>query len=122
MSLSSAAPRLALVSALLVPLAAQTACSSVDCEALCQRTLACEITFAPGDDPNGQLVDSGERSALESCALGCAESPTVTVESAACVDGVEINGDPALCQRPVAECLGVAAALDDNAAGEGPVG
>jgi hypothetical protein len=117
------ASRLALVLVALAPFAGLSACSSVDCEALCQRTLACEITFAPADDPDGQLVDSGQRTQNESCALGCAESPTVTVESAACVDAVEISGDPATCQRPVAECLGVAAALDDDAGNtEGPVG
>lgn len=86
-------------------------CPSVDCEALCQRTLACEITFAPSDDPDEQKVDSGERTELASCALGCEESPTVTVESAACVDGVEVTGNPAACQLPIAECLGIAEAL-----------
>jgi hypothetical protein len=94
-----------------------TGCPSVDCEALCQRTLACEVTFAPSDDPDEVQVASGARSELESCALGCAESPTVTVEAAACVDGVEITGNAALCQPPVIDCLGLTEALGTGAAG-----
>lgn len=103
--------RACLIPLFAVAMAGASGCPSVDCEALCQRTLACEITFAPSDDPDEQKVESGERTELASCALGCEESPTVTVESAACVDGVEITADPAACQLPIAECLGIADAL-----------
>lgn len=91
-------------------------CPSVDCEALCQRTLACEVAFAPGDDPDEQQVVSGERTPLESCALGCEESPTVNVDSAACIDAIEITGDPAQCQGPVVDCLGLADAINNAGA------
>lgn len=80
--------------------------SAVDCSALCARTLACEVTFAPSDDPEGEKIKSGERSDAESCALGCEESPTVTVEHASCVDGLDIvGGDPGSCQDAVLTCL-----------------
>jgi hypothetical protein len=107
---------------LLVPVALGAAgCPSVDCEALCQRTLACEVTFAPSDDPDELKVDTGERTALQSCALGCEESPTVTVESASCIDELEITGDPAQCQPGVVDCLGLSEALagDDTSGGLG---
>lgn len=94
-----------------------TGCPGVDCEALCQRTLACEVTFAPSDDPDEQKVDSGERTELESCARGCEESPTVTVDSASCVDTVEVTGDPAQCQPAVVECLGLTEALGGGEVG-----
>ncbi len=101
-------------------------CQQVDCEALCQRTLACEVSFAPSDDPSEERVERGERTALQSCARGCEESPTVTVESASCIDELEIGGDPAQCQTAVATCLGVEEALDRSdqgpANGDGSVG
>ena len=79
---------------------------SVDCDALCARTLACEVTFAPSDDPEELKVASGERSEEESCALGCGESPVVTVEHASCVDGLDIVvGDPGACQNDVLTCV-----------------
>ena len=92
-----------------------TACGgSVDCEALCTRTLACEVAFAPSDDPDELKVEAGERSELDSCTLGCEESPTVTVESAGCVDEVEIGTDPSTCQDPVLTCLGLEEAVKAN--------
>jgi len=83
------------------------ACSSpvVDCDALCARTLACEVTFGPADDPDGEKIVAGERTDAESCALGCEESPTVNVDNATCVDGLEIGSDPAACQDDVLRCL-----------------
>jgi hypothetical protein len=79
---------------------------TVNCENLCQRTLACEVTFAAPDDPDGERVESGERTELESCVLGCDASPLVSVETATCVDGVD-TGDAAACQDDVLSCLGV---------------
>lgn len=86
---------------------ASTGCSSatVDCDALCARTLACEVTFGPSDDPDGEKIVAGVRTDAESCALGCGESPTVNVENATCVDNLEITGDPTLCQDDVLRCL-----------------
>ncbi len=78
---------------------------TVDCSALCARTLACEVTFAPADDPDGLKIVAGERTDAESCALGCKESPVVTVEHAACVDSLTITGDAAACQDDVLTCL-----------------
>ena len=86
-------------------------CSSVDCETLCQKTLACEIAFAPGDDPDEQKILAGERSEIESCALGCEESPTVTVDAADCIDGVPPSDDVDVCQPPIMECLGLGEVL-----------
>jgi hypothetical protein len=87
-------------------------CSSVDCETLCEKTLACEIAFAPGDDPDEAKIISGERSELESCTLGCEESPTVTVESAGCIDTVAPSDDVDVCQPPIMNCLGLAEAVE----------
>lgn len=79
---------------------------TIDCTNLCQRTLACEVSFQPTDDPTEAKVESGERTQLESCALGCQESPLVTVESATCVDGLDVR-DASVCQEQVLQCLGV---------------
>jgi hypothetical protein len=89
-------------------------CQDVDCEAVCQRTLACEVTFAPLDDPAEERVARGDRTALQSCTLGCSDSPTVTPESAACIDDLTIGGDPAQCQSGVVTCLGVQDAIADD--------
>jgi hypothetical protein len=79
----------------------------VNCENLCVRTLACEVTFAPSDDVNGDKIKNGERTDEESCALGCEENPAVTVESAACVDDVtNAETDPGTCQEKVLACFG----------------
>ena len=86
-------------------------CSSVDCEILCQKTLACDIAFAPDDDPDEQKILTGKRSELESCALGCEESPTVNVDNADCVDGVPPSEDVDVCQPPILECLGLGEVL-----------
>lgn len=102
---------------LFVSVAALAGCpsASVDCDALCARTLACEVTFGPADDPDGAKIIAGERTDAESCALGCAESPTVTVDNALCVDGLEITSDPALCQDDVLRCLQLEATVDGDA-------
>ena len=78
----------------------------VDCDALCARTLACEVTFAASDDPTGAKIKSGERTDAQSCALGCEANPVVTVDSARCVDAVTIT-DAAACQVPVKTCFGL---------------
>jgi hypothetical protein len=80
--------------------------SEVNCENLCKRTLACEVSFAPSDDLEGDKVKAGDRTDLESCTLGCEENPRVTVESASCVDDVEIT-TAQQCQQPVLDCFGV---------------
>ena len=77
---------------------------SVDCEALCRRTLACEVTFDAPDDPSGSLIQSGERTDLEACTLGCEDHPLVTVERAGCVDQLDTS-DANVCQRQVLACL-----------------
>jgi hypothetical protein len=98
-----------LVAAALLAVAASGCPSdSVDCEALCARLLACNVTLAPTDDPDLEKVASGERTDPESCALGCADSPVVTVENAACVDDVDITGDQ-VCQDNLMGCLGLSA-------------
>ena len=79
----------------------------VNCENLCTRTLTCEVTFAPSDDLEGAKIVSGERTDEQSCALGCAENPAVTTESAQCVDEVtNASQDPVVCQRQVLDCFG----------------
>ncbi len=81
--------------------------SGVNCENLCTRTLLCQVTFAPKDDLEGAKVASGERTAAESCALGCADQPAVTTESAQCVDdATDADQDPATCQGAVLACFG----------------
>lgn len=98
----------AAVALALVPFALTAACGpSVNCENLCTRTLRCQVTFAPRDDLNGDKVDSGERTAEESCALGCADQPAVTPESATCVDeATDASQDPTVCQDTVLACFG----------------
>jgi len=76
----------------------------IDCAALCARTLACDVAFVPSDDPDEALIASGERTEAESCALGCEESPVVTVEHAACADGVAITEDE-VCQDALLTCF-----------------
>lgn len=99
------APSSALVLSALAAIAAAGCGPTVDCTNLCQRTLACEVTFTPADDPNEEKVASGERTVLESCAMGCLESPLVSVESATCVDGLDVR-DANVCQEKVLSCLG----------------
>ena len=91
-----------------VAVTAGAACAGeVNCENLCLHTLACEVTFAPADDIDGAKIESGERTDDEGCALGCAENPAVTVDSALCVDNVTAaDTNPATCQGPVLECFG----------------
>ncbi len=79
--------------------------ANVNCQNLCARTLACEVTFAPSDDPEGAKIVAGDRTDAESCALGCTESPIVTADHASCIDALVITGDAAACQKPVLECL-----------------
>ncbi len=92
-----------------------SACSSVDCEALCRRTLACQVAFAPADDPDEQKILTGQRSEIESCRLGCEESPTVTVDAADCIDGVPPADDVDQCQAPILRCLGLDEAISGGA-------
>jgi hypothetical protein len=102
------AGRLCLVLAGFTSTAMWSACGpTVNCENLCARTLACEVSFAPSDDIEGAKIANGERTDAESCALGCQENPVVTVESAACVDGVTNEStNPNECQAPVLACFG----------------
>jgi len=79
---------------------------SVDCEALCARTLACEVTFDAPDDVDGTLIESGERTEEEACVLGCQGHPVVTVENATCVDGLDTR-DPSVCQSQTLQCFGI---------------
>jgi hypothetical protein len=79
---------------------------TIDCEAVCRRTLLCEVDFTAPDDPQGRRVRSGERSELESCTLGCQSSSLVTVESVTCLDGIDTR-DASTCQGEVLLCLGV---------------
>jgi len=93
------------------PVGAVGCAPSIDCDALCARTLACEVTFGPSDDPDGAKIASGERTDEQSCAIGCEESPRVTVDNARCIDALEITTDPAQCQPDVMDPLGLADAL-----------
>jgi hypothetical protein len=81
----------------------------VDCSALCQDALQCEVEFRPGDDPEGEKITSGERSAVTSCVLGCEESPIVTQGTADCIAQLPIDTTTpaASCQTEVLTCLGV---------------
>jgi hypothetical protein len=94
-----------LASLLLLPLLSSCG-PHVDCDALCARTLACEVTFAASDDPTGAKIKSGERTDAQACAIGCNENPVVTVDTARCVDAVTIT-DAATCQEPVKTCFGL---------------
>ncbi len=100
--------RLVVASAACIAAAALAGCGGeVSCDNLCQHTLACEVTFRPNDDLDGKRIESGERTDLEDCALGCQENPAVTVDSAHCVDDVtRASTDPAVCQPQVLDCFG----------------
>jgi hypothetical protein len=93
--------------ALFVVAGALACAGEVNCEKLCLHTFACEVTFAPSDDIEGEKITSGERTEEQACALGCQEHPAVTVESARCVDEITAaSTDPAACQEPVLACFG----------------
>ncbi|HEY1098583.1 MAG TPA: hypothetical protein VGF99_06630 [Myxococcota bacterium] len=87
-------------------------CSSVDCETLCRKTLECNVAFAPSDDPDENKIVTGERTEIESCALGCEESPIVDVDAADCLDGVAATGDLDTCQPQMLQCLGLDEAVN----------
>lgn len=80
-------------------------CRGPDCPAICQRCLACDVTFTPGDDPNLRKVESGERSPQQSCELGCQESLSLDAPTESCVLAVEANA-PATCREQILTCLG----------------
>jgi hypothetical protein len=87
-------------------LAASCGGDNVNCDALCTRTILCEVDFAPSDDPNKEKVLSGERTEQESCVIGCEENPAVTPDSARCVDQVtDASQDPAVCRDQVLACF-----------------
>lgn len=81
----------------------------VDCTALCERLLYCQVTFQASDDPNALKVEAGERTELESCRLGCEAHPRATPKGAQCVGALEL-GDPGVCQTQSLACLN----LDDG--------
>jgi hypothetical protein len=78
----------------------------VDCEALCSKSLACEVTFDAPDDPIDAKIESGERTELESCVMGCNDSSLVTQESAQCIEDLE-SENAAVCQQQVLDCLAI---------------
>lgn len=89
--------------------------ATVNCENLCMRTMVCQVTFAPEDDLDGEKIESGERTAEESCALGCADQPAVTPDSAACVDSVtDASQNPSVCQEGVLACFGTSLSKVDE--------
>ena len=92
------------------PLAATSGCgNTIDCEALCARTLACEVTFDAPDDPSGQKIEDGTRTDENGCLLGCEAHPLVNETSAACIDGLDTR-DPSVCQDEVLACFEVSPA------------
>ena len=78
---------------------------TVNCETLCVRTLKCNVSFQPSDDPDRAKVVVGERSEQESCTVGCLENQVVTVDAAKCIDDVPIQ-DGITCQKEMLTCLG----------------
>jgi hypothetical protein len=81
------------------------ACGQPDCEKVCVRTLPCNLTFAPGDDPQLRKVESGERTAQGSCEQGCRESLTVDENREQCLLAVTTQ-DVGRCRAQLLECLG----------------
>ncbi|MFH1808477.1 MAG: hypothetical protein ABIJ09_07025 [Pseudomonadota bacterium] len=81
------------------------ACPGPDCLAICDHSLACDVTFTPADDPNLRKIESGERTDRESCELGCRESLSVDAASEACILGVEAR-EPEQCRAELQTCLG----------------
>jgi hypothetical protein len=78
---------------------------TVNCENLCKRTLKCNVSFQPADDPDRAMVAVGDRTELESCTTGCVDNEIVTVESASCIDALPIENETA-CQNAMLDCLG----------------
>ncbi len=78
---------------------------SVNCENLCTRTLKCNVSFQPSDDPDRAKVAVGERTEQDSCAIGCTENQVVTIDAAKCIDNVMIQDGPT-CQKEMLTCLG----------------
>jgi len=79
---------------------------TVNCGNLCTRTLKCNVSFQPADDPDRAMVAVGERTELESCTEGCIDNEIVTVESATCIDALPIENETT-CQNAMLDCLGV---------------
>ena len=86
---------------------------TVDCEALCVRTLKCNVSFQPSDDPDRSKVVVGDRTEQESCEVGCLENEVVTVEAGLCIENVPIL-DGQTCQQEMLNCLGANVTEDDG--------
>jgi len=86
-------------------LTAANGCGQPDCRAVCEHTLPCHVTFAPADDPQLRLVESGERTAQVSCEKGCRESLAVDESSAQCLLAIEV-ADADRCRAQMLGCLG----------------
>lgn len=78
---------------------------TVNCENLCTRTLKCNVSFQPADDPDRAMVATGARTELESCTAGCVDNEIVTVERASCIDALPIE-NANTCQNAMLDCLG----------------
>jgi hypothetical protein len=78
---------------------------TVNCENLCTRTLKCNVSFQPADDPDRAMVAAGERNELQSCTAGCVDNEIVTVERASCIDALPIQNENT-CQNAMLDCLG----------------
>ena len=78
----------------------------VDCGSVCETALECEVTFDAPDDPDEEKIESGERSDLESCIMGCNQSELVTPASADCIEALDTE-NTAACQEATLECLEV---------------
>lgn len=97
--------RITLFFAVFVALASGFGCQGPDCPAICDQTLACDVTFTPNDDPNLQQVEEGKRSSQESCEIGCRESLSLNEQVEACILDIEA-GNPKTCRQDVLTCLG----------------
>ena len=86
---------------------------TVNCENLCTRTLKCNVSFQPADDPDRAKVAAGERTEQESCVEGCIANEIVTVERATCIDNVPME-NALTCQNEMLDCLSALVSEDTN--------
>ena len=86
---------------------------TVNCDNLCTRTLKCNVSFQPADDPDRAKVAAGERTEQESCVEGCVANEIVTVERATCIDNVPME-NAQTCQNSMLECLDALVDKEDN--------
>lgn len=85
-----------------------TACRAsgrcVDCHAVCQRMVECEVSYAVGGEPLPVVEDTDSKQGQ--CERGCVTTDAISPQRASCILDVD-SSDPGKCQQQILVCLGV---------------